>query len=173
MLILYNWIFLYNLKGEILFLTSYVLNTLSYKYLIELKSIFNWLSETRGKNITRSGGQFICLKNAYFFFWGIYLFVSLTIMQLMYSAKGWTLPFRDILQWRRIITRFYIKQSTICLCITKKILYVLYRPHIDLSQMATLFKFIKKLHRSLHCVFFARVNSHAKKTCNVRKNLSL
>lgn len=41
MLILYNWIFLYNLKGEILFLTSYVLSTLSYKYLIELKSIFN------------------------------------------------------------------------------------------------------------------------------------
>lgn len=35
--------------------------------------------------------------------------------------------------------------------------------------MVTLFKFDNKLHWRLHCVFFARVNSHSKETCNVRK----
>lgn len=36
---------------------------------------------SEGRNTARSGGQYIRLKEAYFFFFGIYSYVSLTIMQ--------------------------------------------------------------------------------------------
>lgn len=97
---------------------------------------------SEGKKTAKSGGQYIRLKEAYFFFGNLFLCLS-HHYAITVKCKRMKKSYRDICAVKEnnklILT--YIKQMTICLHIPKKnTLRALSSTYIDMTNMTSLLK---------------------------------